>query len=176
MGVNRVFLPQDTLDVWLSDGKVEVEGETMTLEPGQTFQLKTAVRFLSELTGEPDEHELIGKVKDLEQITSLGGEHCADSVILGDLAYEVVEGFVGEPLVQEQEAGQETSQAAPQEVPDQEAAVPESTPAGESQAADDSRASGSSLEDAMSAAVGDTESSSEIDLLARFFLNSTSNK
>ena len=28
----------------------------------------------------------------------MNGEHCADSVILGDSAYQVVEGFVGEVL------------------------------------------------------------------------------
>ena len=99
MPANRVFLPQDALDRWLSEGRVEVDGETMTLRPeGQQFRLKTAVRFLSEVAGGGDQKSLVGKVKDLEQLGGLGGEHCADSVILGDDAYQVVEGFVGEPL------------------------------------------------------------------------------
>lgn len=106
MGVNRVFLPQEMLDGWLSEERVDVEGDVMTLRPeGQRFQLKTAVRFLEELADGGDQAKLVGKVKDLDQLEELGGEHCADSVILGDDAYQVVEGFVGEPLFDEQPAG-----------------------------------------------------------------------
>src|SRR5690606_31491535 len=98
MGVNRVFLPQEALDQWMSEGRVEVDGELMTMHPeGRRFQLRTAVRFLSEITESGDPDQLVGKVKDLEQLASLGGEHCADSVLLGDSAYQVIEGFVGEP-------------------------------------------------------------------------------
>src|SRR5687768_4081647 len=54
---NRVFLPQDALDRWLTEGRVEVEGETMTLRPeGQSFKLKTAVRFMGEVAGGGDSH------------------------------------------------------------------------------------------------------------------------
>jgi hypothetical protein len=139
MPANRVFLPQDALDRWLSDGRVEVDGETMTLKPeGQQFKLKTAVRFMSEVAGGGDQKGLVGKVKDLEQLTAVGGEHCADSVILGDDAYQVVEGFVGEPL-----------------------------------GYDEQRLSGASLAEATRMAVGDERPpSSELDLLARFFLTS----
>lgn len=100
MGVNRVFLSQLTLDKWLAEGDVEVDGETLTLQPdGQQFQLKSAVHFVREVAGGGDEASLVDKVKDLAQIDELGAEHVADSVILGDNAYEVVEGFVGEPLL-----------------------------------------------------------------------------
>lgn len=87
------------LDVWLSDERVEVEGEVMVTRPeGQRFHLTTAVLFKEEVTGEPDAHGIIGKVKDLEQLAALGAEHYADSVILGDNAYQVVEGFAGAPI------------------------------------------------------------------------------
>ncbi len=99
MGKNRVFVSQETLDRWLDEGKIDVDGEEMTLNPeGQRFQLKTALHFVREVAGGGDGAGLVGKVKDLEQVVTLGGEHYADSVILGDDAYEVVEGFVGEPL------------------------------------------------------------------------------
>lgn len=96
MRENRLFVPQHMLDHWLSEGRVEVEGDVMITKPeGQRFTLTTALLFKAEVTGTPDAHGLLGKVKDLEQVASLGGEHCADSVILGDNAYEVVEGFAG---------------------------------------------------------------------------------
>jgi hypothetical protein len=96
MRENRLFVPQAMMDHWLSEARVEVEGEEMITKPeGQRFALTTAVLFKSEVTGSPDAHDLVGKVKDLEQIGALGGEHYADSVILGDNAYQVVEGFAG---------------------------------------------------------------------------------
>lgn len=113
MGVNRVFLPQETLDAWLSEDRIEVDGDVMTLRPeGQRFRLKTAVRFLEEVAGGGDEPALVGKVKDLDQLGELGGEHCADSVVLGDNAYQVVEGFVGEPMFQHQPTPTGSSLAA----------------------------------------------------------------
>lgn len=100
MADNRVFLPQLAVDTWLQEGRIELDGEVMTLHPaGQQFRLETAVRFVSELTGEPDPNDLLGRVKTLDQITGLSGEHCADSVIIGDNAYEVVEGFIGKPVL-----------------------------------------------------------------------------
>ena len=98
MARNRVFLPQDALDRWLDEGRVTVDGEIMTMQPeDQRFRLRSAVRFLEELGGAGDAAKLIGKIKDLDQVAAFGGEHQADSVLLGDAAYLVVEGFVGEP-------------------------------------------------------------------------------
>ncbi|QQR90395.1 MAG: hypothetical protein IPJ88_01205 [Myxococcales bacterium] len=99
MTSNRVFLPQDAVDSWLSDRRIDIQGEIMTLAKGkQKFAIKSAVRFLRELSGQQDQANLVGKVKDMEQLAMLGAEHCADSVLLGDNAYEVVEGFVGEAI------------------------------------------------------------------------------
>lgn len=99
MAANRVFVSQETLDVWLADERVAVDGDIMTLRPeGQKFKLHTAFHFLREVADGGDEQNLVGKVKDLQQLTALGGEHCSDSVILGDSAYEIVEGFLGAPV------------------------------------------------------------------------------
>jgi hypothetical protein len=90
------------LDQWLSEDRVEVDGEVMITRPeGQRFSLTTAVLFEEEVTGEPDAAGLLGRVKDLEQIAEIGAEHYADSVLLGDNAYQVVEGFAGTPLPSE---------------------------------------------------------------------------
>lgn len=105
MRSNRVFLPQEALDAWLSEGKIELDGEVMTLKPeGRRFRLASAVRFMNEVEGSGDEHDVVGRVKDLEQLAELGGELCAGSVIVGDSAYDVVEGFVGVPIESQQPA------------------------------------------------------------------------
>lgn len=99
MSANRVFFPQQALDEWLEQGRVWLVGDELTLPPeGRRFQLTSALRFLAEVAETEDPHDLVGKVKTLEQVTAMNGEHYADSVILGDNAYQVVEGFIGEPL------------------------------------------------------------------------------
>lgn len=93
MPLARVFVPQEALEGWLSAGRVNMVGETLFVE-GQAFALEGALHFTSEVAGGPDEHELVGRVKTMEQLARLGGEHISASVVLGDNAYEVVEGFV----------------------------------------------------------------------------------
>ena len=97
--MHRLFLPQSVLDEWVVEEKVSLEGEVLTLSGvGHQLRLASAVRFLSECGGAGDDADLIGRVKDLEGLASLGGEHYADSVILGEAAYQVEEGFVATPI------------------------------------------------------------------------------
>lgn len=119
MRPSRLFVSQAKLDEWLSDSFVDVDGEVMTLKSeARKFNLKTAVLFLEEVTGAGDPHELVGRVKDLEQIGGIGGEYASGSVILGDHAYTVVEGFVGEPIheIAERESHGDSMAAAMQKV------------------------------------------------------------
>lgn len=140
MGDNRLFLSQAVLDRWLGEDRVQVEGEVMTTLPDRrAFCLKTAVLFQNELTGAGDAPDLIGRVKDLDQLTALGGDYSAGSVIVGDLAYEVAEGFVGEPLPDE--LGIVRAPSGPHD-----------------------------LAAAMQRATGAGDGASEVDLLARLFL------
>jgi len=140
MGDNRLFLSQAVLDRWLSEARVEVDGEIMTTLPDRrNFCLKTAVLFQNELTGAGDAPDLLGRVKDIDQIGALGGDYSSGSVIMGYLAYELAEGFVGELLPDE--TGQVRSPSGPHD-----------------------------LAAAMKRATGAGDGSSEVDLLARLFL------
>ncbi len=99
MGANRVFFPQQTLDEWLEQGHIALVGDELTIgAAGRNLRLHGAVHFVAEVAGSEDGNALVGKVKTHEQVAELGGEHVADSVILGDNAYQVVEGFIGELL------------------------------------------------------------------------------
>ena len=98
MGMNRVFLPQDSLDRWSVDEKITVEGDVLTiLEEARSYDLVPAVRFMAEVGGSGDPAELTGKVKEKGQLKDLGADYYPGSVVLGDSAYEVVDGFVGYP-------------------------------------------------------------------------------
>jgi len=142
MQKSRVFVSQETLEKWLSNEHVEVDGEVMTVKPdSRRFRLVSAVHFLREVADGGDQGNLVGKVKDLDQIVRLGGDHSSGSVVLGDDAYEVVEGFLGEPMndVKKQQ--------------------------------DPSMAAGSSLASATAAALGDASPpSGEFDLFSQFYL------
>jgi hypothetical protein len=117
MGANRVFFPQQALDEWLEQGHIGLVGDELTIASnGRHVTLVGAIHFIAEVAGAEDRHELVGKVKSQEQVVALGGEHVADSVILGDNAYQVVEGFLGEPLPKAPGAdkrGKRSSRAAP---------------------------------------------------------------
>jgi hypothetical protein len=99
MRQNRLFFPQEALDEWLEHGRVLLVGDELTTTPeGRRLRVESALRFVAEVGGGADPHRLLGKVKTQEQVQTLGGEHCADSVIIGDCAYQVVVGFLGELL------------------------------------------------------------------------------
>ena len=98
MGTNRVFFPQQALDTWLEQGRIALVGDELTITPeGRRFSLTAAVRFMAEVAENGDSLGLVGRIKTMAQVEALAGEHCPGSVIIGDSAYEVVDGFLGEP-------------------------------------------------------------------------------
>jgi hypothetical protein len=99
MGQSRVFFPQAALDQWVSDGKVELSGEVLTIAAeGRKYRIVEAARFLCEVAGAGDENQLVGKVMTRVFLNELGAEILEDSVILGDNAYDVVCGFLALPI------------------------------------------------------------------------------
>jgi hypothetical protein len=98
MGRNRIFLPQEALDVLIAEDKVTVAGEELRIHgDGRTYDIVPAVRFLKDVAGTGDPHGLLGRVKEKPQLDQLGAEHYMGSVVLAESAYEVQDGFVGYP-------------------------------------------------------------------------------
>lgn len=99
MAKNRVFFPQEALDVWLSEGRVELLGDELTLKAeGRSFKITEAVRVLQEVTGTTDANDLVGRVKSRVFLSALEAELLESSMIIGDNAYDVVPGFLGIPV------------------------------------------------------------------------------
>ena len=99
MGKNRVFFPQSALDQWLVEDKIELGDATLVIKAeNRRYKLLEAVRVVAEVTGADDVHELVGKVKTVNFLLELGAEPLGSSMILGELAYEVVPGFVAAPV------------------------------------------------------------------------------
>jgi hypothetical protein len=95
----RLFIAQDRLDAWTAESRVRVEGDVMTLaDDGRAFRIRPAVRFLRVAGSEEDLHDLINTVKEEKALDEMGADHYMNSVIVGEVAYDVQPGFIGDPL------------------------------------------------------------------------------
>ena len=100
MAKNRLFIPQETLDIWIEEGRARVDDNELTLtEENKRYVLAPAVHFVREATGADDPYDLISRVKEETQLTILGADAYMDSVILDDNAYDVKRGFAAIPTV-----------------------------------------------------------------------------
>ena len=96
---NRIFFPQEALDVWVADDKAELNEEELLLRSEQRrYRTVEAVRVLREVTEGADPNEIVGKVKSKAFLAELGAEILEGSMIIGDNAYDIVQGFVGAPV------------------------------------------------------------------------------
>lgn len=97
--MSRLFISVDRLDAWTAEGRAALEGDRMTLlELGRKFTMTPAVCFVSATGTEDDPNDLVGRVKTKDALDQMGAEQLANSVIFRDTAYDVIDGFVGEPL------------------------------------------------------------------------------
>src|SRR5438128_9049636 len=91
-----LFVPQSVLDKWSEQGRIEVEGNVLTILGEQkNFALTSAVRFIKMEAGE-DNAGLLAKVKTTDALKQMGAEHYMESVILGESAYQVQQGFLAD--------------------------------------------------------------------------------
>jgi hypothetical protein len=99
MQPNRVFFPQALLDAWIADERVELTGDELLLkDEGRRYRIAEAVRVMTDVAGGGDAHKLLGKVKTRDQLMPLSAELLEGSMVVGDDAYDVIPGFVGEPV------------------------------------------------------------------------------
>jgi hypothetical protein len=94
MGV-RFFISQEALDGLVETESALLEGERLLLPSRRLLApVEAAVYFLREVEGKPDPQALVGKVKTVESLVARGADHFRASVMLGDNAYDVVEGYL----------------------------------------------------------------------------------
>jgi hypothetical protein len=95
-GMARLFISYPHLDELVAAGQVFLSGSQLIWTDGEPYQLSPAVYFVALVGAETDPSEMIGRVKTESQLEELRAEHYKDSVILGEVGYQVEEGFVGE--------------------------------------------------------------------------------
>jgi hypothetical protein len=117
-----LFVPQSVLDKWSEQGRIAVDGNVLTiLGEKKSFALTSAVRFIKMEAGE-DTAGLLAKVKTTDALKQMGAEHYMESVILGENAYQVQQGFLADANALRRAAAASQSAAKPGEAPP--AAVP----------------------------------------------------
>lgn len=91
------FFPQAAVEGWTARGAVEVAAGVLTVQTGpargQRLSLEPAVRFVAVAGGGVDPNGLTGKVKAAAELKAAGAEVLGDSVLLGEVAYDVQQGF-----------------------------------------------------------------------------------
>src|SRR4051812_11157714 len=91
-----LFVPQSVLDKWSEQGRIQVDGNVLTiLGEGKNFSLTQAVRFMKMEAG-GDTAGLLQKGKTTDAPKQMGAEHYMESVILGENAYQVQQGFLAD--------------------------------------------------------------------------------
>jgi hypothetical protein len=96
---NRVFFPQQALDLWLADASVDLAGTELTiLAEARRYQIAEAIHVVTEVTGSADANDVVGRVKSKVFFEELGAELLETSMILGDNAYDVEPGWLGVPV------------------------------------------------------------------------------
>jgi hypothetical protein len=91
-----LFVPQSVLDKWSEAGRIAVDGNVLTiLGENKNFSLTQAVRFMKMEAGD-DTAGLLQKVKTTDALKLMGAEHYMESVILGECAYQVQQGFLAD--------------------------------------------------------------------------------
>jgi hypothetical protein len=97
--MSRLFISVERLDAWSGVGRAALEGDQMTLtELGRKFSMVPAVHFVRATGQDTDPYDLVGRVKTKDVLQSMGAEQFANSVIYNDMAYDVIDGFIGDPL------------------------------------------------------------------------------
>lgn len=103
------FISYGQLETGAETGNIVMNGDTLTLvESGTRYRVVPGVRIKTLIDGS-DEAGLVGSVKSLRELESLGAEHFQGAVVLGEAGYECEEGYLGWPL----EDGVETNAPNP---------------------------------------------------------------
>jgi hypothetical protein len=97
--VARIFFSQEVLDTWSADERAAIDDDVLVLTlTQQRLRLQPAVRVLRVVSDTGDPHNLVGRVKTPAELVATGGEQYMNSLLVGEVAYEVQPGYYGEPL------------------------------------------------------------------------------
>jgi hypothetical protein len=101
----KIFIPQQKLEDWVNGGKITFSDNVITTLTGNKlkYKLVPAYKFLKLTSGNKDELKLLGLIKSQDDLKHLKPDIFLDSIIIGDLAYEVETGYIGNLTLDDEE-------------------------------------------------------------------------
>jgi hypothetical protein len=91
----RIFILPEELQKWLEKAGAKFESGALTIpDLPAPYKMEAALHFSKLVAGNEDPGTLVGKIKTILSIQQAGLERFQNSVIAGDNAYEVEEGFL----------------------------------------------------------------------------------
>jgi hypothetical protein len=91
----KIFILPEELQKWMETAGVKIVNNAVTLpELPSPYKLEAALFFRKLVAGGEDPGTMVGKIKTMSSIQQSGFELFQNSVIVGDNAYEVDEGFL----------------------------------------------------------------------------------
>jgi hypothetical protein len=103
--VVQLFISQQRIDAWDRVGSITMEDDVLCLLPDRhQLRLTPAIAVKKVVSGDSDPLDLCGRVKTSTEVAALGGEQYMESLLVGEVAYDVQPGFLAEPLAQDRAA------------------------------------------------------------------------
>ncbi len=96
--MNKLFFSQNILDALISEGKIKLNGNEITIisKDNPTFELEPAFRFMKTADNSTDPYHFVGQIRPEKDLRESHAEIYMDSIIYKDTAYIVEPGFLGE--------------------------------------------------------------------------------
>lgn len=96
--MSKIFFSQSILDSLITEGKIKLEQNVLTLlsPDASSFKLEVGYRITRTADNSPDPHALSGKIKYAKELKAANAEIYLDSLIYKNTAYVVEPGFIGE--------------------------------------------------------------------------------
>jgi hypothetical protein len=90
------FISQEQLNEWVGSGSAEVMGDLFVLRLDRQYfaRMQPAVFFTRIISSPQDKRGLEGRVLDMESIDRMGAQSSGGSVVVGEDAYDVAEGWL----------------------------------------------------------------------------------
>ena len=97
----RFFVSQAAVERWSAEGRADLAGGALVAQGGALhgcrFELEPAVRVLRVAGAGEDPHQHVGRVRPVAPLREGGAELLGDSLVVGEVAYEVEPGFLAVP-------------------------------------------------------------------------------
>jgi len=107
-----IFISQEQMEKFISEGVADITNDNIVLRLEKTYvgNIEDACYFLRNVVDPQDKRGLVGRVLSKDEVKNLNADIMQNSIIVGDDAYDIEEGFL--VFEQGREEGKETKKTS----------------------------------------------------------------